>query len=320
MITEPAASDSDEVRALRDEVATLRSIVKAMETSRSWRLTAPLRRTAERLRAGTPARLLRRARRSMSSRGNLRAGPVPAAPSGVSTGTVCAIVHVYYPDLLGEIVDRLERCESLRLVLVTHPSHVAAEGIQRALLPLSARGVLVETTVLANRGRDVLPFVTILPRALNSGCDVFVKMHTKRSPHLGAEGDRWRTTLLDGLLTSPNDISDLVAFIASDPNFGFAVTLEHAGAREHWASNRANVKSLARRAGIRVPRQLVFPAGNMYWCSRGWLECLAALGLTADDFEPEEGQVDGTTAHAVERLIGCYTSTSRATIWLLQAS
>lgn len=319
-MTEPSASDSDDVRALRDEVATLRSIVKAMETSRSWRVTAPLRRTAERLRVGAVARLLRRAQRSKSSRGTLRTGPVPVAPQGETTGRVCAIVHAYYPELLNEIVDHLERCAPLHLVLVTHPGHVAGDVIVDAFTSLTARGVIVEATVVENRGRDVLPFVTVLSRALRSDCEVFVKLHTKRSPHLGPDGDRWRTTLLDGLLPETHEISNLVAYIVSERRFGFAVPVEHAGARAHWGSNRTGVRSLAKRAGLRVPRRLVFPAGNMYWCSRGWLECLAQTDLTLDDFEPEDGQVDGTTAHAVERLVGCYASTKRATIWLLPGS
>jgi lipopolysaccharide biosynthesis protein len=54
----------------------------------------------------------------------------------------------------------------------------------------------------------------------------------------------------------------------------------------------------------------------MYWCSRRWLETVVSLGLTRDDFEPEQGQLDGTLAHGLERLIGCYAHTERANVWL----
>jgi lipopolysaccharide biosynthesis protein len=46
----------------------------------------------------------------------------------------------------------------------------------------------------------------------------------------------------------------------------------------------------------------------MYWCRGIVLQGLRALLMTATDFEPEAGQVNGTTAHAVERLIGVLTS------------
>jgi lipopolysaccharide biosynthesis protein len=42
----------------------------------------------------------------------------------------------------------------------------------------------------------------------------------------------------------------------------------------------------------------------MYWARGVIPRRLRALHLTASDFEPEEGQVDGTTAHALERVIG----------------
>jgi lipopolysaccharide biosynthesis protein len=42
----------------------------------------------------------------------------------------------------------------------------------------------------------------------------------------------------------------------------------------------------------------------MYWAKQPVLRWLKDLDLGADDFEAELGQLDGTTAHAVERLVG----------------
>jgi lipopolysaccharide biosynthesis protein len=49
---------------------------------------------------------------------------------------------------------------------------------------------------------------------------------------------------------------------------------------------------------------LRFPAGSIYWVRDDVLKALADLRLSAEDFEPEQALVDGTTAHAVERLMG----------------
>jgi lipopolysaccharide biosynthesis protein len=42
----------------------------------------------------------------------------------------------------------------------------------------------------------------------------------------------------------------------------------------------------------------------MYWTRGRVLRRLRGLRMTSDDFEAEAGQVDGTTAHALERVIG----------------
>ena len=46
----------------------------------------------------------------------------------------------------------------------------------------------------------------------------------------------------------------------------------------------------------------------MYWTRGRVLRRLADLRMTAADFEAEQGRVDGTTAHALERVIGLLAS------------
>ena len=73
-----------------------------------------------------------------------------------------------------------------------------------------------------------------------------------------------------------------------------------------WGANRARCQALLSRAGI-TPHDsapLVFPAGSIYWIKPRILERFATLPFGPGDFELEMGQVDGTTAHALERGIG----------------
>ena len=51
-----------------------------------------------------------------------------------------------------------------------------------------------------NRGRDVLPFLKIMPEVVSGNHEFFVKIHTKKTTHR-IDGDRWRTDLFDQLIS-----------------------------------------------------------------------------------------------------------------------
>ena len=53
---------------------------------------------------------------------------------------------------------------------------------------------------------------------------------------------------------------------------------------------------------IDLPDEILFPAGDMLWMRTKAVEKLFRLNWSERDFPPEEGQVDCTIMHAIERL------------------
>ena len=154
-----------------------------------------------------------------------------------------------------------------------------------------------------NRGRDVAPFLLhLLPAALAIGHQRFVKVHTKRSPHL-ADGDRWAAHLIGSLLT-PEALSTIDAVLEQDPALAL---LAPAGTLLPMALHLdRNVDAInAALVGLSQDGSWAlnqdFIAGSMM---AGRLEAIApwvSQVAELDNFEVEQGQTDGTVAHGLER-------------------
>lgn len=209
----------------------------------------------------------------------------------------CVVVHAWYADTFEEIVETLQASGiAYRLVVTTAPDRVAAiEAI------LQRRGVAGELMVNENRGRDVLPFLRAAERLLAGGEELVLKLHTKRSPHL-PDGDAWRRQLLEQL-ASPPIIAEALAAFESDPNLGFVVPFGHLlSVDDYLGANRPALDYLASRLGLAAESRGRFASGSMFWCRLEALRPLLDAHLDEWEFEPEQGQIDGTFAHAIERI------------------
>ena len=82
-----------------------------------------------------------------------------------------------------------------------------------------------------------------------------------------------------------------------------------------WGANADAVQYLAARIGMAPPEQRDhFGAGSMFWARLESLRDVLDARLSDAEFEQESGQLDGTLAHAVERLFATCASHAGFTV------
>ena len=231
---------------------------------------------------------------------------------------VALLIHGFYLDKLGAMLRKLsagrqqQGLPGLDLYVSTPLEKMAdAEAL------LSAWNCpRVQLVGVANRGRDIAPFIMeLLPAALEEGHTAFVKLHTKTSPHL-QRGDDWGECLVNALL-NPSLLETLMQKLTQDPLLGLLVpsgTLLPMSVELH--SNVMHLQQLLQSNGWsgQWALQQYFIAGSAMAGRLQALQPLVDLHIKLDCFEPEEGQTDGTLAHALERFIGLVVSSQNLRI------
>lgn len=214
------------------------------------------------------------------------------------------VLHVFYRDMWDEVATVIarQRFDYDLFVTLTLDETQPDDAIRTRILASFPKARI---WTLPNHGRDILPFLHLAQSGLLAPYAAVCKLHTKKSPHRG-DGDLWRQDLMNGVLGDPKRTTARLAAFQADPQAGLWVADGHrlAGAA-WWGPNRARALAILAKSGLASDLDpLIFAAGSIYWVNRALLQRLAALPLTAADFEPEMGQVDGTTAHALERAFG----------------
>ena len=221
-------------------------------------------------------------------------------------GKTAIQAHIFYLDLLDEMAGYCANMPYKFDALISVVDESAQDKVQAAFKKISnAEKVIVR--VVPNRGRDVAPFLVgfgdVLPEY-----EFIAHIHSKKSLYTGSEQQNWRNYLFDALLGSTERIRKIFKAFIDDSSVGViyprpADNVPYAAFT--WLSNRAVGENLLSRAGIAPNKTdyFDFPAGTMFWARARALQKFFECGLTFEDFPPEQGQNDGTIAHAFERSI-----------------
>jgi lipopolysaccharide biosynthesis protein/SAM-dependent methyltransferase/exonuclease VII small subunit len=217
----------------------------------------------------------------------------------ISKNNVLAIViHAFYVDVFKDILTYISNIKVNFKLYVTTPFD-SQKGIEKILIEFGHAYHLLPTK---NRGRDVLPFIKIMPVVKENGHELLLKLHTKKSKHR-EDGELWRNDVLDKLLL-PKNIKRILKRFYMKIDLGMVGPDGHVvDMSTYWGSNESKVIRLAKRMGVdeSVVMASPFVAGTMFYARISAIDPLLNLALSECDFEVEKGQVDGTLAHAIER-------------------
>ncbi|HGK7303018.1 TPA: glycoside hydrolase family 99-like domain-containing protein [Stenotrophomonas maltophilia] len=209
-------------------------------------------------------------------------------------------LHAWHLETLPEVLSALgEAALPWRIVVTTPEAQV--EAVQQALASHGLQGEVIPVT---NQGRDILPFLEVAERLLQDHHDVVLKLHTKRSTHR-ENGDQWRQELLQGLVEGGRAARIHAAFQA-DPGLGMVVAEGHLlRVVDFIGGNGPVLQRLRVRLGLPTTTAADrWGAGGMGWWRLQALRPLLDAHLYRSAFEAEHGQIDGTLAHAIERVLG----------------
>jgi lipopolysaccharide biosynthesis protein len=163
-----------------------------------------------------------------------------------------------------------------------------------------------DVRVVPNRGRDIGPLITEFGGQLLADCDIVGHIHTKKTaenndPEMGRV---WREFLLDNLVGGREPMAmRIVRRMEADRDLGLVFPDDpHVWG---WTDNKRIAAAVAADLGISdLPdKHFWFPIGTMFWARVQAIAPLLKLPWDWDDYPDEPLAADGTSLHAIERLL-----------------
>ena len=229
---------------------------------------------------------------------------------------VAVCVHMYYTDMLDEVLSLVETIPCDFDFIATTESDAKKALIEQAVIGRGNVANMIVRVVEQNRGRDMSAlFITCRDLFLDDRYDLVCRLHTKKSPQVwAARANMFKRHMFENLMCSPGFTANVLDMFKEQPVVGMAVpplihiaypTMGHV-----WFVNRERVEALARDLDIRVPFDPDTPVGafgGMFWFRPKALRKLFAYPWKWEDFDGEPYPNDGSLGHALERII-CYVA------------
>ena len=216
------------------------------------------------------------------------------------------LLHIHYPEVLHDILPVVVTSEINYDILITATSETVASEIHGVTAEYPLRGRTL-VRVVTNRGRDIAAFINEFTDKYQD-YDLICKLHGKKSPHLDHFGRSWRRYLISNTIGNDDIVKQVAYFFSISPQLGVFAPVPFKGTNNSdWAENLTIAKELVSKLDVdaadRLGNQpLQYPSATVFWFRPQSLTTLYRRYPT-ESFPPEPLPVDGTVAHALERLI-----------------
>lgn len=221
--------------------------------------------------------------------------------------TVAVHLHLFYPDTLNFFRQYLANITLGFDLYVSIPDGVACDlkTVESGLRQLpNVKNVTLRRC--ENRGRDIAPLICLFGAEL-ARYDYVAHFHSKKSLHTPTH-NTWATFIMNHLAGSSDQVSYIFSLMekgvgmVSPPDY-LLMPEEPSG----WGSNIEYAQGLVDRAGLKMTLKrdfpvIEFPQGSMFWARRDFIRRMLTLRLKFSDFPAEPIGMDGTLAHAFERM------------------
>lgn len=221
----------------------------------------------------------------------------------------CAVhIHVFYPSLLKDILDRFQFNQLQCDLFISVASEEIAIKVNKLLSDYNKGHC--EVRIVPNRGRDIGPFLTEFKEKLQE-YEVIGHFHTKRSLDIKNRNavKTWVKFLLENLIGSEHSCmaDQIINLFKKESSLGlvFADDPSLLG----WGKNKPYAEQLGSQLGLMDLPDCCFnfPVGTMFWARPKALKPLFDLEFSWDMYPEEPLPYDGSLLHAIERLLPLVT-------------
>jgi len=231
-------------------------------------------------------------------------------------GRIAVCAHVYYTDLLEEILVYAGTIPVTFDFIATTDTLEKKEIIEKRAGEQKNIGSVIVRIVEQNRGRDMSAlFISCRDLFLDGPYDLVCRVHAKKSPHLKAgRANLFKRHLFENLLNSRGFTTNVLDMFYDNPWIGVIIPpVAHnafGNLGHNWSVNRQKAEDIRKRFDLRVSFDRdtpIAPIGGGFWFRPKALRKLFAHKWEWTDFEAEPYPLDGALGHVLERLI-CYVA------------
>lgn len=226
---------------------------------------------------------------------------------------ICAVVHLFYLDLLYEFRQQLQSLSNCHVDLfITLPETTDTFDCDFIRSILGGLSCDLHILRVPNRGLDVGAFFFAMSEVIrtNNAYDLLLKIHGKKSLIASGlnEGTNWRKELVGQLLGTDDNTSQILGMFQRDPRLTilapFNYIIDKSTKDLAGNGNAALVNKLVAQYGL-AQANLGFVRGTMFWARyQPMIKSLLADRDMPSISDFAEGYVvDESLAHAYERLL-----------------